>query len=626
MKSTMADWCLKLRALVCLSVLGLTVVGPTTASAQGFGAALAAYLNGDTDDALAQMRVLAAEGNIDALLFLAEDAQRRFVPRGVTEQATELYARAAGQGSIHAQRRLGDVYNQRAQEAQDAEERQSFFRVARHWYRQASDQGNAPAALALARLVQNGLGGPADPAEALALYTLVAEAGHPGADRELGLLLLQQSRFDEAIVWILAAAEGGDPDAQAVLSELYLLGIAVEQSDVNSLHWLEQAAATGHSAARRDLAARYWSGVGVPQDRDRALSLLHAAAESGNVLAQIDLGWMHYRGLGVPLDYGLARDFFTAAAEAGSPEGQYRLAQMAQLAQGGVSYGLEENYRQAVELYLAAAWQGHLPAQLALASLYESGIVPFRDDEQALFWYRAAAEQGDADAMEAAATMLAQGRGVPRFEDGPVSHFGNMPQVLFVAGAFDTGDGARISAAIDLFMPEVIVLHSQGGIVAEAMEVADLIHERGLSTFVPNGAECLSACVYVFSAGRQRILQGELGVHQLQAAERNAVVPIGDLQAVISQILAAMNQYAVPSFLIERILGSSEMYVLTESERNQISRGSLEAIEWINTDLIESILDFQFADYGADQPSAMTDRAAVSGAVDHSDVGYWQQI
>lgn len=601
---------LNCRHLARASIFTLAIICPTTIYAQSFGAALTAYLDGETEAARLQMHELADAGNLDALLFLAEDAQRQFGLSETGERATALYARAAAQGSNHAQRRLGDIYKQRAEDASSAEDRHALFQVARHWYQQASAQGNAHAALAFARLLSNGLGGAADPEEALTLYTLAAEADQPGADRELGLLLMQQNRFDDAVVWLFAAAEGGDPDAQAVLSELYLLGIAVEQSDSSSLHWLEQSAAGGNISAQRDLAARYWSGIGVPQDRDRAYSLLQAAADGGNVMAQNDLGWMHYRGLGMPLDYGLARQYFTAAAELGSAEGQYRLAQMVKLSQGGDSLGPIEDNRQATDLLLSSAQQGYLPAQMALARQYEAGIGMFRDDEQALFWYRAAAEQGDTDAEGAVSRMLAQGRGVPRFEDGPVSHFGHLPEVLFVTGPFNAGDGERITSAINRIQPSVIVLHSRGGIVAEAMEVADIIHDRGIITYVPSRAECLSACVYVFSAGRERFAEGQIGVHQLQAAEGNAVVPMADFQAIISQILRAMNQYDVPPFLIERILGSSDMYILTNSERNQITRGHDGLSDSINIEMIESVLEYQFSESRPENMPMITNNAA----------------
>jgi TPR repeat protein len=587
--------------IASLGAIALWLGGP--AQADDFGAALEQYVSGNGRVSLDQMRQLADDGNVEALLFLAAEAQRRFVPGSDAEPATELYARAATQGSAHAQLRLGNIYNQRALDAAAPAERQSLFQVARHWYRLAADQQHVGAAFALAGLLKDGLGGPENLDEALALYRLAAEAGHPGADRELGLMLVRQNDFEGAQGWIRAAAETGDASAQTMLAEMHLLGLGVEQSDALSLDWLERAAEGGHQGAQRDLAARYWSGLGVPQDRERALALLRAAAEGGNVLAQLDLGFMTYRGLGVPLNYEVAREYFEAAAATGSPEGQYRLGQMTQAghmgAQPGVTtfrvhHDIPTSQRRAAELYRAAAEQGYVPAQLALANLYDIGHVTLRDPEQALEWYRAAAEQGDPRGLEAYETMFAQGRGVPRFEDGPVSHFGHLPEVLFVSGSLGSGDGARIVSAIERFEPEVIVLASPGGIVAEAIAAADMIHARRLGTYVPSGGQCLSACVYVFAAGARRLAMGEIGVHQLQSAQADAAVPIGDVQAIIAQIITALNRYAVPPFLIERLLGSRDMYLLSADERGRLSRDGAQMLAPVNADRVQSVYDYQF--------------------------------
>lgn len=582
-------------------VLGATL-NPNPLLSQSFGEALSDYLRGDIDQALDDMRTLAAGGNVQALLFLAEDDQISILGGDATASAVENFERAAQLGSSHAQRRLGDINIQRATETDVPDERQSFLEVARNWYQQAAQQGNAQAALALARLLQNGQGGAADETAALPFFLQAAEAGLPGADLELGLLLIQTNKFEEALSWIQSAAEDGDHHAQALLSKFYLLGLVVEQSDELSLLWLEQAAASGNHTAQRDLAGRYWSGVGVLKDRQQAVSLLQSAAIGGNILAKITLGSMHYVGLGVNLDYGRAREYFESAVESGSIEAHYYLARMVQLAEGGESLGLSQNYLSAIELYLYAAQRNYTPAQEELARLYESGLVRFRDEKQALYWYQMAAEQGSSLAAEAADTMIAQGRGIEQFRDGPVSHFEHLPNVLFITGTFNAGDGLKITTAINRVQPQLVVLHSQGGIVSEAMEVANLIYELGLSTYVPDGAECLSACVYVFSAGSRRIARGDIGVHQLQAAQATSVVPIGDIQAVISQILSAMNRFSVPSFLVERILGSSEMYYLSEEEMFLVSRGWQEGLDGVDESLLASVFAYQFFDIdGVDQ-------------------------
>jgi hypothetical protein len=59
-----------------------------------------------------------------------------------------------------------------------------------------------------------------------------------------------------------------------------------------------------------------------------------------------------------------------------------------------------------------------------------------------------------------------------------------------------------------------IRLNSNGGRIAEAQKISDLIRARGLSTFVPQ--QCVSACTIVFLGGKQRYLlaTAKLGFHQ----------------------------------------------------------------------------------------------------------------
>jgi hypothetical protein len=57
-------------------------------------------------------------------------------------------------------------------------------------------------------------------------------------------------------------------------------------------------------------------------------------------------------------------------------------------------------------------------------------------------------------------------------------------------------------------------LNSNGGRIAEAQKISDLIHARGLSTYVTQ--QCVSACTIVFLGGKQRYLltTAKLGFHQ----------------------------------------------------------------------------------------------------------------
>ena len=49
--------------------------------------------------------------------------------------------------------------------------------------------------------------------------------------------------------------------------------------------------------------------------------------------------------------------------------------------------------------------------------------------------------------------------------------------------------------------------------------MAGIIYDRKLTTFVPEGFECLSACAFMFFAGDAKVSAGELGVHQFSKDE-----------------------------------------------------------------------------------------------------------
>nr|WP_281406614.1 ATP-dependent Clp protease proteolytic subunit [Rhizobium sp. P44RR-XXIV] len=87
---------------------------------------------------------------------------------------------------------------------------------------------------------------------------------------------------------------------------------------------------------------------------------------------------------------------------------------------------------------------------------------------------------------------------------------------------------------------KILVLNSPGGDVQNGLLIADDVYTKGMSTVIPSDSVCASACAYVFFAGRNRIVQGRLGVHQISGN-----VGLGDAQLNISDILDTLNKYGV---------------------------------------------------------------------------------
>lgn len=69
-------------------------------------------------------------------------------------------------------------------------------------------------------------------------------------------------------------------------------------------------------------------------------------------------------------------------------------------------------YDEALAEFLPAAEAGNVPAQMALASMYQFGEGVRQDDDKAAIWTRAAAERGDAVGQVNLSEFFAPGRGV----------------------------------------------------------------------------------------------------------------------------------------------------------------------------------------------------------------------
>jgi peptidoglycan hydrolase-like protein with peptidoglycan-binding domain len=120
-----------------------------------------------------------------------------------------------------------------------------------------------------------------------------------------------------------------------------------------------------------------------------------------------------------------------------------------------------------------------------------------------------------------------------------------------------------------------ILLDSVGGSVNEGLLLAHEVADQKLSTFVPRGAVCYSACAYVFFAGHARSATGALGVHQIYGTDVSA----SDAQTVLSDVLDALAEFEVPQEVISVMLRTrpDQMHVFSKDEKEmlKLNRGEL---------------------------------------------------
>lgn len=109
---------------------------------------------------------------------------------------------------------------------------------------------------------------------------------------------------------------------------------------------------------------------------------------------------------------------------------------------------------------------------------------------------------------------------------------------------------------------KVLYLHSPGGDVDIALKLAAEVRQRGLSTVIPDGYACYSACSFLFFAGREHVAHGKLGVHRVASkGMRDQDVYDGDVRA-------ALASYGCPKGVIKAMVStpSSDLHVFSAHE------------------------------------------------------------
>jgi len=113
----------------------------------------------------------------------------------------------------------------------DAWSRGDYAAAVREW-RDPAARGNPDAQFNMAQAYRLGRGVERDREQAEILYAKAAAQGHIKAADTYGLMLFEAGRREEAMPYIVAAAERGDPRAQ------YLLGIAHFNGDIVEKDWV----------------------------------------------------------------------------------------------------------------------------------------------------------------------------------------------------------------------------------------------------------------------------------------------------------------------------------------------------------------------------------------------------
>lgn len=234
------------------------------------------------------------------------------------------------------------------------------FKNALPYFIEPAARNYAPAQHALGLLYEKGERGvPKDEQESFRWYTKAANAGYTSSRYNLARLYFYGSGtakdYQLALFWCEMATTIVNivgktvlQNAQRLMGDIYDIGgHGVEKNDVNAIEWYTKAIENGNTYSHHVIGAIYYYGSdGVDKDYKKAY---HHFQQAGDILdkradAQNYLGIMHQNGYGIEEDYKKALEWYKKSALQENKYAQYNIGNLYYEARG-----LEKDYKKAFD-------------------------------------------------------------------------------------------------------------------------------------------------------------------------------------------------------------------------------------------------------------------------------------
>ncbi|MDW7691061.1 tetratricopeptide repeat protein [Flammeovirgaceae bacterium SG7u.111] len=278
---------------------------------------------------------------------------------------------------------------------------------AKNYYKGAADQNHAKAAFRLAQIYER------EKNQELAIdyYLTAFTRGYAEAGSKLETLPVAQLANKNRPSYIMYMAEKGDPESMYKLGLAYANGAGVEKNTKKSFELFRLAARKEYGPAQYELGKIYAKGLKVNEEYVQPPSVRLAvvnyvrAANKGVAAADKELENYTVRNF-LSVDDKDYQIYEARKGGGGSENKQYQL--YLRYLNGN---GVPKDEKKALEYCQMAALSGNADAALALADMYEKGMMLEKNLRNAFVWYKEAARLKSDTALFALADMYATGRG-----------------------------------------------------------------------------------------------------------------------------------------------------------------------------------------------------------------------
>ena len=321
---------------------------------------------------------------------------------GKTEEAMDLYQRAAENGSIEARRKYATLQGETMDE----------IRELRSILKDLCSSGYPYDYCNYGELMLRSALSAEDYEEAKEYLTRASEMGWTDADLLLGQMYRDGSNgernLDKCISYLTKAAENGNNKAMYMLGDLFYDGKYQKKDYEQAFRWYLMSASVGNARSQYQVGLMYASGQGVEKDEDLAKQwFARYSSTMVNDSRKKAMDTLRAR----KGDIALSNDMLKAMSRSNQPPSMTTLALKYQSGKG-----FKKNEKAAMELMRKASVAGGSP-RVKLAEMIESKNESEQFPQESLDLIRSAAEYGDAGAMYKMALLYKDGKGVEQNMD-----------------------------------------------------------------------------------------------------------------------------------------------------------------------------------------------------------------
>ena len=192
---------------------------------------------------------------------------------------------------------------------------------------------------------------------------------------------------------------------------------------------------------------------------------------------------------------------------------------------------------------------------------------------------------------------------------------------LLLIGEIKRGDGAKFRSEASKYDDGYVLLESDGGSLADAIDIGETIRLKGYATAVINDSSCNSACALIWLAGTPRALSksGRIGFHAAYTDISGSARESGVANAMVGRYLTLLN------------LPEKALIFATSSPPSELSW--LTASNYLRTGIELSVIDdFDLAnDHGSSttqsvEPPPLIQVETVPSKAKNDDPPVWKEV